>query len=76
VFDTEWVEHGEPAPPWEVGRQAILNETGARMPEHTFGQPVPITARIEWAEDGVEQLETEALGWTDRRAYVRLPDSR
>jgi hypothetical protein len=24
----------------------------------------------------VEQLETEALGWTDRRVYVRLPDSR
>ena len=23
-----------------------------------------------------EQFETEALGWTDRRVYVRLPDSR
>jgi hypothetical protein len=43
---------------------------------HTFRQPVLVTVRIEWAEDGVEQLETEALGWTDRRVYVRLPDSR
>jgi hypothetical protein len=46
------------------------------MPEHTFRQPVPVVARIEWTVDGVEQLETEALGWTDRRVYVRLPDSR
>ena len=38
--------------------------------------PVPVVARIEWAEDGVEQFETEALGWTDRRVYLRLPDSR
>ena len=46
------------------------------MPQHTFKTPLPAVARIEWAEDGVEQLETEALGWTGRRAYVRLPDSR
>ena len=46
------------------------------MPEHTFKTPVPVVIRIEWAEDGVEELETEALGWTDRRVYVRLPDSR
>jgi hypothetical protein len=32
--------------------------------------------RIVWRHDGVEHLETEALGWTDRRVYVRLPDSR
>jgi hypothetical protein len=37
---------------------------------------VPVVVRIEWADDGVEQFETEALGWTDRRVYVRLPDSR
>jgi hypothetical protein len=60
---------------WSPG-QAILNDTGAREPEHTFGQPVPVTARIVWAEDGVEQVETVALGWTDHRVYVRLPDSR
>jgi hypothetical protein len=46
------------------------------MPRHTFRTPVPVVARIEWAEDGVEELETEALGWTGRRVYVRLPDAR
>jgi hypothetical protein len=60
---------------WSPG-QKILNSTGDRVPEHTFGQPVPIMARIEWAKDGVEQLETEALGWTDRRVYVRMTDPR
>jgi hypothetical protein len=65
-----------PAPPWEAGRQAILNETGARVPEHTFNQPVPIVARIVWANDGEEHVETEALGWTDRDVYVRMPDRR
>ena len=69
------MEYVEPPPPWEVGRQGILNSRVARMPEHTFKTPVPVVARIEWAEDGVEELETEALGWTGR-VYVRLPDSR
>jgi hypothetical protein len=65
--------------PWEVARrqqeatawspgQAILNSTGARVPEHTFGQPVPITARIVWEQDGEEQVQTVALGWTGRPA--------
>jgi hypothetical protein len=76
LFDTGWVEYVEPPPPWEEGRQDILNALEAQMPWHTFKTPVPVVARIEWAEDGVEQLETEALGWTDRRVYVRLPDSR
>ena len=66
----------EPPPPWEVGRQGVLNALEAQMPEHTFTTPVPVVVRIEWAEDGVEELETEALGWADRRVYVRLPDSR
>ena len=38
--------------------------------------PVPVVARIEWEHDGEEHVETVALGWTDRRVYVRLPDSR
>jgi hypothetical protein len=66
------VESVAPPPPWEAGRQA----TGAHVPEHTFGQPVPIVARIVWEHDGEEELEVEALGWTDRNVYVRLPDSR
>jgi hypothetical protein len=54
-----------------VGGQRILNDTGAREPEHTFPKPVPIVARIVWADDGEEQLETVALGWTGRDVYVR-----
>ena len=37
------------------------------MPEHTFRQPVPVVVRIVWEHDGVEQLGTQALGWTGRR---------
>ncbi|HET6753642.1 MAG TPA: hypothetical protein VFH23_06805 [Jiangellaceae bacterium] len=70
------MEYVKPPPPWEAGRQGILNALEAQMPEHTLRHPVPVVVRIEWAKDGVEQLETEALGWTDRRVYVRLPDSR
>jgi hypothetical protein len=60
---------------WSPG-QAILNDTGARQPEHTFRQPVPITARVVWADDGEEYIETEALGWSNGEVYVRLPDRR
>ena len=49
------MEYVKPPPPWEAGRQAILNSTGGRVPEH---------------------IETEALGWTNGDAYVRLPDNR
>jgi hypothetical protein len=74
--DNGRVEYVEPPPPWEEGRQDILNALEAQMPRRTFKTPVPVVVRIVWEHDGVEQLETEALGWTDRRVYVRLPDSR
>jgi hypothetical protein len=60
---------------WSPG-QKILNDTGARKPEHTFHQPVPITARIVWADDGEEYIETEAIGWSGQNVYVRLPNRR
>ena len=56
------MEYVEPPPPWEAGRQAILNSTGARVPEHTFGQPVPVVARIVWEDDGAEYIHTVAAG--------------
>jgi hypothetical protein len=37
---------------------------------------VPVVARIVWEQDGEEQLETEALGWTGRDVYVRMTDTR
>jgi hypothetical protein len=69
LFDTGWVEYVEAKPPWEAGRQGILNSRDARMPEHTFKTPVPVVARIVWERDGEEQLETEALGWSDQNVY-------
>ena len=62
-------------PGWSPG-QAILNSTGAREPEHTFGQPVPIVARVVWEQDGEERIDTVALGWTGRDVYVRVSDRR
>jgi hypothetical protein len=56
------VEYVEPAPPWEAGRQGILNSTGAREPVHTLDPPVPVVARIVWEDDGEEFLDTEAAG--------------
>jgi hypothetical protein len=76
LFDTGWVEYVEPKPPWEAGRQGILNGRDARMPEHTFKTLVPVVARIVWERDGEEQLETEALGWLDQNVCLRLPDPR
>jgi hypothetical protein len=60
---------------WSPG-QRILNDTGARVPEHTFHQRVPITARIVWEQGGEEQFATVVLGWTGRHVYVRLTDRR
>jgi hypothetical protein len=44
--------------------QRILNDAGARMPEHGLDPPVPVTARIVWADDGEEYIETVAAGWS------------
>ncbi len=61
-------------PAWSPG-QAILNDTGARVPDHTFNQPVPIVARIVWEQEGEEHIDTVALGWTGRNVYVRMKDT-
>jgi hypothetical protein len=81
VFDTGCVEgwraeqQRQQTNAWSPG-QRILNDTGAREPEHTFHQPVPITARIVWADDGEEHIETVAAGWSGQPVYVRWPDTR
>jgi hypothetical protein len=76
LFDTRQVESLEPKPHWEAGRQAILNSTGARIPEHTLDPPVPVVARIVWEDDGEEYIDTVAAGWSGQNVYVRLPDRR
>jgi hypothetical protein len=45
-----------------VARAAILSDTGASVPEYRLDPPVAITARLVWAEDGEERMETVALG--------------
>jgi hypothetical protein len=62
-------EHGcmgerrwRPSTPWDA--QPIPNSLRARVPEHTLSPPVPIVARVEWAVDGEEHIDTAALGWT------------
>ena len=60
---------------WSPG-QRILNDTGAREPEHTLDPPVPVTARIVWEDDGEEYIDTEAGGWGGQLVYVRMPDRR
>ena len=60
---------------WSPG-QVIVNDTGARVPEHTFNQPLPIVARIVWEQDGEEQFQTVALEWTGRDLYVPVTDAR
>jgi hypothetical protein len=37
---------------------------------------VQVVARIVCEDDGEEHIETEALGWSNGDAYVRMPDSR
>jgi hypothetical protein len=54
---------------WSPG-QRILNDAGARLPEHALDPPAPVTARIVWQDDGEEYLETEAAGWSGQPAYV------
>ena len=64
----------QPSTPWDA--QQITNGLGAREPEHTLSPPVPIVARVVWAVDGEEHVNTVALGWTGQAVYVRLADPR
>ena len=58
------------------GARASSAPSGPRCREHTFGKPVPVVVRIVWEHDGEEHIETEAFGWSNGDAYVRIPDSR
>jgi hypothetical protein len=75
VFDTGRVD-GRPPPPWEAGSRQSSTTAAPADPSTPFTKPVPITARICWEQDGEEQAETEALGWSGRDVYVRMPDRR
>ena len=64
----------QPEKPWDA--QPISNDVGARVPEHTLSPPVPIVARVVWAVDGEEHIDTVALGWTGQAVYVCIADAR
>jgi hypothetical protein len=64
----------QPSTAWDA--RPITNGLVARVPEHTLSPPVPIVARIVWAVDGEEHVDTVALGWTGQAVYVRLVDRR
>lgn len=67
--------------PWDVHRQAwqaVLNERPipARRAQVSAPTPVPVTARVAWEREGVEQVDTVAWGWTARDVLVELADPR
>jgi hypothetical protein len=56
------------------GRQRILNSTVPAS--RTIDSTRRFRSRVVWEQDGEEQLETVALGWTGQDVYVRNPDRR
>lgn len=48
----------------------------ARRSQIDTPQPIPVTARIAWARDGEEQLDTVAIAWSGRIVLVRIEDPR
>ena len=68
----EWQseENRQRASAWSAGR-AILNDAGARMPDHRCR--IPVQARIEWVDTGQEEwIDTVALGWSDDLVYIDM----
>lgn len=58
------------APGWRPGRK-IRNDQGARPPRHRLRRPVPVRARITWADTGEEVwIDTVAVGWSGRLVKV------
>jgi hypothetical protein len=58
-----------------LGRRSSTRPAPACPSTHSTRQ-CRIVADIVWEQDGEEQLETEALGWTGQNVSVRLPDPR
>jgi hypothetical protein len=75
LFDTGRVEYVSRRRGRPVAR-APSTRPAPRVPEHTFGQPVPVVVRIVWDHDCEEHIATLALGWTGQHACIRLPDPR
>lgn len=66
-------------PRWSDGRQDLLNAQPVprRWRDAPFPPgPIPVSARLVWAEDGEEWLDTVAEAWTDQVVLVQVPDRR
>ena len=58
--------------------QPIANEQPipARRAQVACDVPVEVTARVEWARDGVQLVETVVWAWSGRTVLVELHDTR
>ena len=66
---------------WHAGRdrwQAITNSRAVpeRRLQRELTTPVPVRVRLIWAKDGVEFIDTIALGWAGQVVRVQLHDPR
>lgn len=62
----------------EAHQQTITNELPIppRRAQIDAPEPIPVIARIEWAHDGEEQLDTKAIAWTSQAVLVLISDRR
>ncbi|PYF98325.1 hypothetical protein SAMN05216184_11269 [Georgenia satyanarayanai] len=58
--------------------QPVRNERPIphRRAQVSSGVPVPVTARVVWEHDGVEEIDTVVWAWTSRSVLVELHDVR
>jgi hypothetical protein len=64
-------------PPHVLRRRAVLNMHWPRKPaSFKDHDPIPVTVRVVWAQDGEEYLPGEAVRWDADHVYVRIDDAR
>lgn len=58
--------------------QDILNARSIpdRRLQRTDRRPIPVTARVVWARDGIELIDTLAWDWVGRDVRVAMSDLR
>lgn len=58
--------------------QPVLNECPIphRRAQVGCGSPIPVTARVVWERDGVEEIDTVVWAWTSRSVLVEMHDVR
>lgn len=72
---------GFPQVTWYANRehwQALTNarEVPERRLQHELAAPIPVRVRLIWQRDGVEFLDTLAVGWAGQLVHVQLRDVR